>query len=435
MKEEKTIKNESVNIDQTQRTFLSLINRTLLDYTDISIEPKEIELPVDWDAILSLANTHNLFPFIFKEISKIDPDFQNTEKYKQYYQISMWRVAHQTIQTEAFSRLYKSFLEADLHPIVMKGIICRSMYGKLAEYRASGDEDILIKPEEFEAVKQVMINNGFTPEREEITEWDLQELQEITFESKALKVEVHVNPIGHENGMRRRMNQYFDQKVFERAQDIVINNVKYHIMSHTDHYLFLVIHAFKHFLGSGFGIRQVLDILLYREKYGCAIDWKYIKNCLEEIHAYSFYVDLISIGEQYIGFPGLESCEGFDDKTNCPDELLKDIMDSGVFGKSEMAHSMSSRILTAALNEEDKQTNKKPSKMRLVFDTVFPSKEQMRYWYPELNIKTWHVPFLWIRRYYRFIKRSIDNGKGLASESTNIGMQRLELLKKYKIID
>ncbi len=77
-------------------------------------------------------------------------------------------VAGQARRTEAFLSLYKEFVKADIHPIVMKGLICRQLYEEYCDHRPSGDEDILIQKSEFELVQQILVKNGYYPDHENI---------------------------------------------------------------------------------------------------------------------------------------------------------------------------------------------------------------------------------------------------------------------------
>lgn len=80
-----------------------------------------------------------------------------------------------------FLQFYKKFLKADVHPIVMKGIICRQLYGEYCDHRPSGDEDILIRKSEYEYVEKTLVENGYIPEKENVTLAQLEDAQEKTF--------------------------------------------------------------------------------------------------------------------------------------------------------------------------------------------------------------------------------------------------------------
>lgn len=383
--------------------------------------------PVDWSAVLKLAEEQNLLALIFEMVCEF-PEFLSSPAYGAYIAQAMVKAADQTQRTAVFLRLYRAFLAQGLHPIVIKGIICRQLYGEYGDYRPSGDEDILIRAEEFDSVKNVLEAQGFSAERAHITRAQLKELQEITFYHAryGLQIEVHLNLIGHENELRRRMNDCFSN-VFEGCQDLEIAGVRIRTMSHTKHFLYLVLHAFKHFTLGGFGIRQALDILLYGRDYEESIRWAFIAEKLKEFQALAFLADIIHIGNRYLGFRLEEPCP-----PNCPEYLLEDLVNSGIFGGETQAQRTSFQMVTAAMAVRG--TDKTGGELRIVWRTIFPHKSQIMGQFPELVEKPWLLPVCWLRRMGRFIRHSRAEKGVLALKSMEIGKRRIELLKKYDVL-
>lgn len=306
----------------------------------------------------------------------------------------------------------------------MKGIICRQLYGDLHDHRPSGDEDILIKKEDFDKLREVMESSGYQMERDVITDEELAAVQEVTFDNRGLglHIEVHTNAIGLESGIRRHMNNYF-KNVFDNMIPMEIQGTQVWTMSHTDHFLYLVLHAFKHLLSGGIGIRQTLDILMYDMTYGREIDQDYIVCCLRESDAELFYNDILEIGKQYLGFTPEKTSV-----PNCPEELLDDMLSNGVFGNSTQAlRTANSMTFAATQNRENYHL------LHAIFRAIFPRREFMIASQPELVEKPWLLPVYWIKRFGRFLRHNKDNGGGLASESVKISRERIALLKKYGV--
>ena len=65
----------------------------------------------------------------------------------------------QAKMTAEFLKLYRFLEKQGLSPIVMKGIICRSLYPE-PEQRSSSDEDLLIREEEFPAYHKALTEYG-----------------------------------------------------------------------------------------------------------------------------------------------------------------------------------------------------------------------------------------------------------------------------------
>lgn len=94
-----------------------------------------------------------------------------------------------------------------------------------------------------------------------------------------LYIELHKHLFPPESDAYGDLNRFFEG-IFDRAvaEDIQGNTV--YTMDHTDHLFYLICHSFKHYLHSGFGIRQVCDIIMYANEYGTRIDWmRVLQNC------------------------------------------------------------------------------------------------------------------------------------------------------------
>lgn len=392
---------------------------------DAAIHNKPVKLQEDANLgeLLSTAQAHNILPLVFEKLCEI-PDFTNHPEFEAYVTKSMEIIAIQARRTEIFLRLYQAFSKAGLCPLVLKGIICRQLYGEFCDHRPSGDEDILIRKADFERTAAVLQEQGFKAERPEITERQLETLQEISFSHRAsgLVIEVHTNPIGRENEIRCRMNDCF-RDVFERRKQSEIAGTPVWTMSDTDHLLFLILHAFKHMAVTGFGIRQVLDILLFYEQKQNTIDIPYVLDNLESVKAKKFFSDLIYLGNRYLGFyfTPFEEC-------HFAEELLDDLMGNGVFGNMTQAQQLS-RVMTGAAVRQGNKAGR-ANLMR----AVFPGRKYMMAGYPKLVERPWLLPLYWIKRWIHFLKRRTRNKYRLAAESMEISNRKIDLLRKYDVV-
>lgn len=195
----------------------------------------------------------------------------------------MRMLSTQVQNTSAFLSIYSEFLKAGIAPVVVKGIMCRSLYGELQDFRLSGDEDILIEKNEYEAAASVLSSYGY--HSSDVADNSLSTVQEITFfnEEAGLTVELHLNPFGEENRIRSKMTWFRDS--FRTTETLEIDGINLRALSPTDNLLFLLLHAFKNFLSAGMGIRMALDILLCIEKHQDCIDWEYALTTLEDVKA------------------------------------------------------------------------------------------------------------------------------------------------------
>ncbi|MCD8237986.1 MAG: nucleotidyltransferase family protein [Clostridiales bacterium] len=396
-----------ISSDYKEALFASL--RSSLKNEKLSISEN-----IDKEKLLLIAAHQNLFPFVFQGLMS-DKDFQNTEVYNKYFPQFLASFSMQIRRTEGFLKLYPKFTEKGIYPVVVKGIICRSLYGELAECRPSGDEDIFVKKSDFLKAAEILKENGFEGERSDITEKQLETLHHLEFKRKDLMVELHSNLIDCRNELRKKLNSYFLSSV-DTGIFTEIKGVRIKTLNHTDHFLYLIFHAVSHFILSGMGIRQMMDILLYYEKYKDEINMEYIKKALDDTNSKYFMSDLIRIGNKYLGF----SIEPLTEEKNI-EELLSDLLCMGIFGNSTEIHSAAGQMTSAAFSEGN-----------TILKTIFPTRDWLSRRYPELIEKPYLLPICWVKRWLMFLKSG--NEKEKISESMTVGKRRMALLKKYEVL-
>lgn len=111
--------------------------------------------------------------------------------------------------------------------------------------------------------------------------------------------------------------------------------------------------------------------------------------------------------------------------------MLEDLIAGGVYGGAQMSRKHSSNMTLQAVSAQ-KQGKKQKN---FVLKTIFPSARDLQGRYPYLQKKPYLLPAAWasrILRYRKEIKSAPDNQ---AAEAVKIGNQRIELLKRYEIIE
>lgn len=211
-----------------------------------------------------------------------------------------------------------------------------------------------------------------------------------------------------------------------------IQGIPFYTMGYTDHLFYLICHAFKHFLHSGFGIRQVCDIIMYANKYGSQIDWiEVLINC-KEINADIFAAALFQIGSKYLVFDP--------DKAQYPNEwrkikvdetaMLEELLSSGLYGDANMSRKHSSNITLDAVAAQKKGKKAK----NLLLSSLFPSVQKLESRYPYLKKHPYFLPVAWCQRIWNYSKETKNMKDNNAADAMKIGNERIELMKQYGII-
>ena len=385
----------------------------------------------EWLALFQLAEAHHVLPLIYDAVYCC-PAAQNSEGelFAPFKKRTVQMVMLQTQKTSEFLRLYEKLRAAGVKLCIVKGIICRNIYPN-PDYRISGDEDILIPAEQFPLCHEAMLAYGMTLSE---PEQDINEVYEVPYgkQGSPIYIELHKSLFPPESEAYGDLNRFFEG-VTKRLIEVPVQGSMISTMEYTDHLFYLICHAFKHFLHSGFGIRQVCDIILFANAYGDEIDWaRIVKNC-SEIRAELFAAALFKIGEKYLSFDADKACYPAVWRELDVDEsaMLNDLLDSGIYGGANMSRKHSSNITLNAVSAQ-KQGKKSGNH---VLKTVFPPAKTLEGRFPYLKEHPYLLPVAWANRLMRYQKELHQTAGNDAAESIRIGNERIELMKQYGIID
>lgn len=385
----------------------------------------------DWMELFRLSAQQQILPIIYDTVYACPAFRTMSPESVQMLKSQVFRsVMMQTLKTEEFLQLYQKLLDKGLTPLVVKGLICRDLY-RDPDYRCSGDEDVLIPKEQFRICHETFLEQGLACAE---TEEKLEQEGEVTYfrRNSGLHIELHKELFSSSSEAYGDLNRFFEKAV-ERKKIVRINGVSVYTMCPTDHLFYLILHAFKHFLHSGFGIRQVCDIVSFANAYGTEIHWNEILQKCQEIHADVFAASLFDIGEKQLHFDRKAACypESWVELQADGTALLNDLIDAGVFGDSSMSRKHSSNMTLQAVAEEKQGKKVKTS----IFRSLFPGKEYMERTYTYVEKHPFLLPAAWIERLVNYWKETGHSQNNTAFQSIEIGNQRVELLRKYKIIE
>lgn len=248
---------------------------------------------------------------------------------------------------------------------------------------------------------------------------------------KRLYIEVHKTPFTPDSPYLDRLNDCF-LGAHDRAVTQQICGTEFLTLGPEDHLLYLLLHALKHFLYSGFGIRQICDIGLYAEAYRTEINWDSLRARLENIGAMDFVRAIFRIaGEQLLPESRAAKYLADWDLTGVdPEPLLADVMEGGIYGSATMSRLHSSNMTLRAAST---QSGHGPS---AVLYSLFPPLESMQGKYPCLKKIPVLLPAAWLHRQLGYLWELIRHRgrSNSALTSIRVGNERIRLLEQYNII-
>ena len=194
-------------------------------------------IKLDYQKLFDLANQHQISALIYNQIYNFD-DFP--EEIKQRWKRDALKInAFQTRKTMKILQVYRQFLKQGLKVLIVKGLVCRSLYPQ-PDNRQSNDEDLYVQKEEHEAVKDILLKNNFTVFQ---SCNDCYRHLSIGF---GLSIELHTALFSLESKAYGNYQRYFDQ-AFDKCIVHSIDGVDVYSLEYTQHLLFLILHFVKHF--------------------------------------------------------------------------------------------------------------------------------------------------------------------------------------------
>lgn len=414
---------------------MELIRELFLEALGASLSGKQVAWDMDlkqedWTALFTLAQEQQTLPMVFEAVYACPAAGRADPKMMMFFRRQAMRtVMLQTVKTRDFLSLVEHLRGLGIDVCVVKGIVCRTLYLQ-PDHRFSGDEDILIPPEQLERCRQALDAYGMqicAPQR------DVQSGYEVAYNrpGSPLYIELHKHLFPPENEAYGDLNRFFED-VHARVVEYDVGGRKILTMQPTDHFFYLICHSFKHFLHSGFGLRQVCDIALFANRFGGEIDWMRVLDMCTEIRAERFAASVLKIGEKHFGFDPDTACYPAAWRGIEVDEgpMLKDLLDSGIYGDVSMSRKHSSTMTIHAVMEDRRGKIARGSVMR----TLFPKAKMLENRFLYLKKYPWLLPAAWAARFYGYCKERRFARDNNPRESLRIGSERVALMRKYGII-
>ena len=373
---------------------------------------------VDWPAIFTLANQQKLLPILFETVRKTPAAEKNAALFAVTKQQVIGQVLNQTVRSAEFADLYCKLRSAGLHPIVVKGQLCSRLY-PLKDHRISADDDIYIPDAEFMACHEQLLANGL---RTDTPADELTTADEVSYTKggSPLYIELHRHLFDSAEDAHDELNHFFADLNPAEIDGFLA-------MPPHEHLLYLILHAYKHFVRSGIGARQFCDIGLWARAYHGEIDWQRLHEQCESVHAATFAAAAFRIARDYLNIE-------FDLPTPWSDAvdvepLLHDSLCGGVYGSNDLTRLHSSTVTLNAVKAS--RTGEKSS----VLSTAFPKREYLERRYPYLKKRPYMLPVAWVQRIAHYASEKQSGANNSASGSIKLAKERIELMKQYDIMD
>ncbi|MCD2503297.1 nucleotidyltransferase family protein [Clostridium sp. NSJ-145] len=409
-------------MDNTQRQIIYMLSAAIRK-KNVKFKSDE---KINWNEVLEESEAHKVTPLIYSSINRaealniMDESTLSTLK-KNVFKSSITQSSH----IKNVASVLERFNNAGIPIIVLKGLVVRDYY-PIPDLRTMCDADVLVHEEDLEKVSALMISSGFN----QIKEKD-DHGAHIVFYKGSTVFEVHWTLI---NDRFFKGDKSFEDKLWDDAMDVTVGGVKTKSLSLEDLAVHLCTHMAVHLAYSGFGVRQLTDLVVLVEKKGHLIDWKAFLNKSKECGVYTFAIAIFNICNRLFDMEMPKEIKGEKNiKNKYIEQLIQDIFDSGVHGKKS-----NDRVFAAefAFDQGEGAADGSVSIIKKFMKLLFPPISQMsdKYNYAKKFILL--APIAWIHHLIEGILNKDYNFSSkmkMATSTVSVANKRNKLLKELEL--
>lgn len=303
--------------EKDYQAFLNLVR------LGVGREVDSLPVGVDWTAVYDLAAKHGLTGVVLDGINqlkerneKLKDEFIPKPDLLQWIGEVMQEESQYDLQMKAAREMADLFRRNYIRTYVLKGVVISECYPE-PRHRVGGDLDCFLLPVkgDFDAWtlgNDLMKANGYTVED--------NFYKHSKFLMPDLMVENHQFMTAFRcNKWLRKMEIFLQGMLWEdkgedRLEESALLRPPVIVSA-----LFIVEHAYTHFLNEGLSWRHVLDWQMFRERHRGEMDWGVFETLHDEFGLRKFYDSYERLGRYLLGELAFEQLTGRDTR------MLKDV--------------------------------------------------------------------------------------------------------------
>jgi hypothetical protein len=406
-------------MNKNEKMLIQLLNYAINNNNEFDINPKDL----NWKYIIEESHAHNIYPLLYPVIKNLSlPEYISYEIKQKWKVTTLSTALYLNKQMIQLGKVFKKFNEQNIPVIGLKGIFLRDYY-PYPDLRTMADADILVHKKDIINVQALLIDLGYTQKNETTP-------AHIVFTHKQYNpIEVHWSLA--DNRYIEEVTK-FESQIWPSTVKRRLGEAEILCLCIEDFLIHLLIHMAVHMRSGGFGLRQICDIIVFFRSEGYKIDWVSFSMKIKEINIEKF---TSSIFDACSIMFNLELSSKF--KTIFPNKkytkmLIKDIFNSGVFGRKSLDRVYGNNLLNAEIVFKSKN----PSKMRNVINLICPPVNTMSNDYSYAKRYRILTPVAWIHHLFSGISSkeySLYDKLNFLFFSTLTYKKRDELLRNLEL--
>ena len=351
-----------------QKFIISLIRKSFnLDKTEYT---EEI---IDEEEVINIIKRNGILLTVYPTLGAL----KNTDKLKEKLQLAYFATLQQAVyQKHEGSLVLESLSGSGLNCIALKGWELKNFYPN-PNMRQMADVDILVRPYEYDSIKELMEKLGFEHGRESAWKHD-------SFRKGRVHIEMHKRLTDDSKYIKQ-----WETEMWERS---VPDHEHIYKMSIEDFYIYHFIHLYKDFLNGSLGLRRIIDtwILLKQPKND-----EFIADKLTLFGLSTFHDRIAKLSRALMGE------EEIDENSEI---MLDHAFSIGIFGNGKS-------YKTGRIVSMSRTGNIRLGKLKSWVSAIFLPFDRMKAQFPVLEKKPILLPYYWIKRIRSYLTGNVKTSK------------------------
>ena len=324
------------------------------------------------------------------------------------------------------SKVFKEVQKKNISIIVLKGLVVRNFF-KQPDLRTMCDADILVHKGDVQRITESLSQLGYRV----LENHEASHHMALVHKDYPM-IEVHWN-LFKRDGFSKELEKY-EKLLWDDTIPVKVGETEVLSLGYEDLALHLCMHMAAHIAATGFGVRQLCDLVLLVEYKGNEIDWN---KFMDKSRLYGFETFNLIMFKVCNELFNMEIPKEIDtkkiDNRKYLDALIDEIFEAGVHGKKEMANQFSTQV---AFNFQGKDSNATLGAIKRYIKFIFPPVDSMSDKYKYAKKFKILLPIAWIHHLFCgiFTKEYSFNDKfKFITKGASVAINRNKLLDWMKL--
>lgn len=268
--------------------------------------------------IIRLAAFQGTGPLVFDQLLKMkDAEIPATLR-MQMKQQCMMSMMQQNAMMPILSKAWKALEEADIHPVLLKGLALAQYYPQ-PHLRQWGDIDLYVGQKQYHQACRVL---DATFQDADHPAEDDEERKHYNYVFRNTVLELHRISMGFHHPQDRRFYERLEELYLTKdGPSFELNEVKITTPEDTFNVFFTFLHAWHHFTETGMNMKQICDIAVLLHEKRNVVDRVRLKEMLTKLHLMEVWQLIMYIMVNYLDVPE-EECPFYSESCTVRAELL-----------------------------------------------------------------------------------------------------------------